>query len=286
MTATVVVETIAEMRRLSRQSRRQGESVGLAPTMGALHAGHVKLIERARAECERVAVSLFVNPTQFNAAEDLERYPRTFEADLETCRAAGVDWLFAPALEQMYPEKALTSVEVDELTSGLCGPFRPGHFRGVTTVVTKLLHIVEPDRAYFGEKDYQQLAAVRRMVRDLDFGVEIVGVETVREPDGLAMSSRNARLSARERRSAAALSRALRAAQQAASAGERDAEVLRQTARAELEREPLARVEYLEVVDPETLQPVASVVTEARMALAVWIGDVRLIDNAPVKPAD
>ena len=286
MTQTVVVETIAEMRRLAREGRQRGESVGLVPTMGALHAGHTALMARARAECGCVAVSLFVNPTQFNVAEDLAKYPRTFEADLEACREADVDWLFAPPIEEMYPGKALTTVHVDELTNGLCGAFRPGHFDAVATVVTKLLHIVEPDRAYFGEKDYQQLAVVRRMVRDLDLPVEIVGVETVREPDGLAMSSRNVRLSPEERRAAVALSRAWRAAQQAAAAGERDAEALRAEALAVLASEPLARVEYLEVMDPETLQPLARVERLARIAMAVWVGDVRLIDNAPLIPSD
>jgi pantoate--beta-alanine ligase len=284
--ATLVAETIAEMRLRSREWRRRGESVGLVPTMGALHAGHLALMERARTECDRVVVSLFVNPTQFNQAADLEKYPRTFEADLDACRDAGVDWLFAPTTQEMYPAKGVTHVEVEDLTEGLCGPFRPGHFRGVATVVAKLLHIVEPDRAYFGEKDFQQLAVIRRMVRDLDFAVKIVPVETVREPDGLAMSSRNARLSVEEREAAGALSRALRAAQQAAAGGERDAEALRGIARAELAAEPLARVEYLEIVDPETLEPLPRVESAARMAMAVWIANVRLIDNAPLVPSD
>ena len=285
MKATVVADTIAEMRRQSREWRRRGESVGLVPTMGALHAGHEALMARARSECGRVVVSLFVNPAQFNQAADLEKYPRTFAADLDACRAAGVDWLFAPTAQEMYPGKPVTHVEVEELAEGLCGPFRPGHFRGVATVVAKLLHIVEPDRAYFGEKDFQQLAVIRRMVRDLDFPVEIVPVATVREPDGLAMSSRNVRLTTEERRAAASLSRALRAAQQAAAGGERNTEILREVARAELAAAPLARLEYLDIVNPETLRPLARVESEARMALAVWIGDVRLIDNAPLIPS-
>jgi pantoate--beta-alanine ligase len=254
--------------------------------MGALHAGHLALAARARAECGRVAVSLFVNPTQFNQAADLERYPRSFEADLAACRDAGVDWLFAPSLDEMYPGPAVTSVQVDRLTDGLCGPFRPGHFRGVTTVVAKLLHIVEPDRAYFGEKDYQQLAVIRRMVRDLDFGVGIVGVETVREPDGLALSSRNARLSPEERQAAVVLSRALRQARTARQAGERAAAELRSQARAVIEAELLARLEYLEIVDAETLEPLDRVEKDARMAMAVWIGEVRLIDNAALLSSD
>ena len=282
MSHTLVVDTISQMRRLTSESRGRGESVGLAPTMGALHAGHLSLIERARAECDRVAVSLFVNPTQFNQAEDLEKYPRAFEADLAACERAGVDWLFAPSAEEMYPRTPRTFVDVEELTQGLCGAFRPGHFRGVTTVVAKLFHIVQPDRAYFGEKDFQQLAVIERMTRDLDFPVEIVGCPVVREPDGLAMSSRNARLSAGERKAALALSRALQAAARAVVGGETDSEAIRASARAVLDAEPLARVEYVEVVHPETLEPLARVEGDARMALAVWIGEVRLIDNAPL----
>jgi pantoate--beta-alanine ligase len=285
VSTTRVVETIAEMRRLSRERRRTGESIGLVPTMGALHGGHVALIERARAECDRVAVSLFVNPTQFNQAADLENYPRTFDADLEICRQYGVDWLFAPAATEMYPDKTFAYVEVDALTEGLCGPFRPGHFRGVVTVVAKLFHIVEPDRAYFGEKDFQQLAVIRRMARDLDFPVDIVGVETVRETDGLALSSRNKRLNPEQRLAAGVLNRALRQAAAAARGGERRGDVIRGQALAALATEPLARVEYVEIVDPETLQPLTRVETTARMALAVWIGDVRLIDNAPLERA-
>jgi pantoate--beta-alanine ligase len=283
---TAAVDTIAAMRRLSREARARGESLGLVPTMGALHAGHLALIARARAECDRVAVSLFVNPIQFNQAADLQQYPRTFATDLEACRQAGVDWLFAPSAEEMYPGKVVTYVHVEELTEGLCGAFRPGHFRGVATVVAKLFHIVEPDRAYFGEKDFQQLAVIRRMVRDLDFAVEIVPVETVREPDGLAMSSRNALLGQKERRAAVALSQALIAAQDALAGGERSAREVRAAALAVLENEPLARVEYVDVVDPVTLQPVARVERDARIALAVWIGGVRLIDNARLTPTD
>lgn len=286
MSGTQVVETIAGMRRATLAPRRQGESIGLAPTMGALHAGHLSLIERARAECDRVAVSLFVNPTQFNQAADLASYPRTFEADLAACERAGVDWLFAPSAEEMYPGEPRAFVEVEKLTQGLCGAFRPGHFRGVTTVVAKLFHIVQPGRAYFGEKDFQQLAVIRRMVRDLDFPVEIAPCPIVREPDGLALSSRNARLSPEERQAAVALSHALSSAQALVAGGATDAEAIRAASRAVLEAEPLARVEYLEIVDPETLEPPARVERAVRMALAVWIGDVRLIDNAPLNLPD
>ena len=286
MSATAVVDTIAAMRRLTGEPRRLGESIGLAPTMGALHAGHLALISRARAECDRVAVSLFVNPTQFNQAADLDEYPRTFDADLAACEQAGVDWLFAPSAKEMYPGELRAHVDVDELTAGLCGAFRPGHFRGVATVVAKLLHIVRPNRVYFGEKDFQQLAVIRQMVRDLDFPVEVVPCPIVREPDGLALSSRNARLNPKERLAAVALSRALDAAQAKLEGGERSAAALRRTALKILESEALARVEYVEIVNPVTLEPLERVECYARIALAVWIGDVRLIDNAPLNPPD
>jgi len=281
---TTVVGSIAALRRALEPVRRAGETIGLVPTMGALHAGHTKLIEQARAECDRVVVTLFVNALQFNQAEDFESYPRTLEDDLEKCSAAGVDWLFAPSHQEMYPRDPLAFVEVEQLTDGLCGAFRPGHFRGVTTVCTKLFHIAGADRAYFGEKDFQQLAVIRRMVRDLDFPLEIVGVPTVREPDGLAMSSRNARLDPAQRQAAVVLSRAMAAAEQALESGVREAKALRETALTVLEAEPLARTEYVEIVDPETLAGVERVEAEARILLAVWIGDVRLIDNAPLKP--
>jgi len=273
------------MRRLSRETRRRGDVVGLVPTMGALHAGHRALIDRAQAECAFTAVTLFVNPTQFNQAEDLAKYPRTFEQDLAMCEEAGVDCLFAPAPEEMYPQPGVTHVEVAELTDGLCGKFRPGHFRGVTTVVAKLFHIAEPDRAYFGEKDFQQLAVIRRMVRDLDFAIEIVGVPIVREFDGLALSSRNARLSGAQREAATVLNRALRYAAEAVANGEQDAESIRELTLEAIADEPLARPEYVEIVDPETLKPVARVEREARLVLAVWVGEVRLIDNASLRPA-
>lgn len=251
--------------------------------MGALHAGHVALIERARAECNVVVVTLFVNRLQFNQAADFELYPRTVESDLAACAAAGADYLFAPPQQEMYPDEPRTFVEVEELTEGLCGAFRPGHFRGVATVCAKLFHIAGADRAYFGEKDFQQLAVIRRVVRDLNFPLEIVGVPTVRELDGLAMSSRNARLGAAERAAAVVLWRAIEAARRAFADGERGAAELLAVARRPLDAEPLARTEYVELVDPETLAPLERVEGESRLALAVWIGDVRLIDNAPLK---
>jgi pantoate--beta-alanine ligase len=278
---TQVVSSIEEMRTHVRLARHGGESVGLVPTMGALHAGHLELIRRSKADCARTVVTLFVNPTQFNQQSDLAAYPRTFDADLDACSTAGVDWLFAPSAEEMYPEKPLTFIEVEGLSEGLCGEFRPGHFRAVATVCAKLFAAAPADRAYFGEKDYQQVAVVRRMVRDLNFPLEIIGVPTVREPDGLAMSSRNVRLSPEERQAATVLYRALQAAQASDQTASR---VLVDIARRLIASEPLARIEYIEIVDRDTLMPVATVDRECRLALAVWFGDVRLIDNIAVGP--
>ena len=216
--ATLRVESIGGLRARVRAAREEGKSIGCVPTMGALHAGHAALIDRARGDCGFVVATLFVNPMQFNERADLERYPRSLEADLAVCRRRGVDVLFIPAETEMYPRRATTFVDVEGLTDVLCGAFRPGHFRGVTTVVMKLLHIVVPDRAYFGEKDYQQLAVIRRMVEDLNLPVEIVSAATVREPDGLALSSRNRNLTAEQRAAALALPRALQAARRAVAA--------------------------------------------------------------------
>ena len=276
-----VVSSIEEMRTHVRLARRGGESVGLVPTMGALHDGHLELVRRSKAECARTVVTLFVNPTQFNQTSDLDAYPRSFDADLDACSSAGVDWLFAPSAEEMYPEKPRAFIEVEELSEGLCGDHRPGHFRGVATVCAKLFNAAPADRAYFGEKDYQQLAIIRRMVRDLNFPLEIIGVPTVREPDGLALSSRNVRLSPAERQAAAVLYRALEAAQ---SSDQTAARVRVDIARRIIAAEPLARIEYIEIVDSDTLAPVATVDRECRMALAAWFGQTRLIDNIAVSP--
>lgn len=278
---TQVVSSIEEMRAHVLLARRGAERVGLVPTMGALHEGHLELVRRSKADCTRTVVTLFVNPTQFNQASDLEAYPRTFDTDLKACSEAGVDWLFAPSVEEMYPQKHLTFINVEELSDGLCGPYRPGHFRAVATVCAKLFAAAPADRAYFGEKDYQQLAVIRRMVRDLNFPLEIIGVPTVREPDGLAMSSRNVRLSPAERQAAPVLYRALQAAQASDQTAGR---VLVDIARRLIAAEPLARIEYIEIVDRDTLWPVANVDRECRLALAVWFGNVRLIDNIAVGP--
>jgi pantoate--beta-alanine ligase len=252
--------------------------------MGALHAGHARLMEVARGESAAVAVSIFVNPIQFNQSEDYQRYPRTLETDLEFCAARGVDVVFAPALEEMYPGPQVTFVEVGCLSDHMEGRFRPGHFRGVATVVMKLLQVVQPDRAYFGEKDAQQLAVVRRMVQDLNVPVEIVGVPTVREPDGLALSSRNRLLSPGERRIAPRLYQALRVAEQRIAAGEKCAEAVKQAVLEVLAAEPCLRVEYVEVASEDDMQPVEQITGPVRVAAAAWLGRTRLIDNTRCVP--
>jgi pantoate--beta-alanine ligase len=277
----ILVEGIAAVREAVAGARRAGLSVGLVPTMGALHEGHAALVRRARAENGYVVVSIFVNPIQFNEAEDFERYPRPLQADLAFCEALGADVAFAPDAGEMYPEEILTSVEVAAISSGLCGDFRPGHFRGVATVVAKLFHIVPADRAYFGEKDAQQLAVIRKMAGDLNFPVQIVAVETVREADGLAVSSRNRLLSPEHRRLAPSIHRALQAAAGRIQAGA-GPEAAREAALALLADTPDIRVEYLEVVDADTMQPATQAGGAVRIATAAWLGGVRLIDNVRV----
>ena len=264
--------------------RRAGKTVGLVPTMGALHAGHGRLIETARAECGAVVVSVFVNPIQFDRPDDYERYPRTLPSDVSFAEACGADLVFAPGIAEMYPRRQRAFVDLEVLTEHLCGRFRPGHFRGVATVVAKLLNIVQPDRAYFGEKDAQQLAAIRRMVADLDLPVTIVGVPTVREADGLALSSRNRLLSSDERAVAPLLYRALQAAASAIACGESDPEKAKLSGLAVFEREPRIQVEYFEIVDPEELQPVAEIAGPVLIAAAAWLGTTRLIDNVMARP--
>lgn len=274
-----LVPRIAELRERLARARNAGHSIGLVPTMGALHLGHRLLLEIARAENGIVVASIFVNPTQFDRQDDLDRYPRTMDRDLETCREAGVDFVFAPTAAEMYPQPQFTWVEVPPLTENLCGPGRPGHFRGVATVVMKLLQIVQPERAYFGEKDAQQLAVIRRMVQDLNVPTAIVPVATVREPDGLAMSSRNALLSPAERRQAVVLSRALFVARDLVRSGERSAASVRSAV------DPLLKgveVEYFSLADPETLAPVEHIADSVLIAAAIWIGGTRLIDNVTV----
>ncbi|MBI4456093.1 MAG: pantoate--beta-alanine ligase [Acidobacteria bacterium] len=257
---------------------------GFVPTMGALHAGHGRLIHRARAECDQVMVSVFVNPLQFGPKEDYTGYPRTLQEDCAFCDARGVDILFAPEAEEIYPRPQLTFVEVSRMSEPLCGRFRPNHFRGVTTVVLKLFHMIQPHRAYFGEKDAQQLALIRRMVLDLNLPTTIVAVPTVREDDGLACSSRNRYLNPQQRQAAVVLYRALQAAQNQIAAGATDPRQVQAAALAILQQEPLARVEYLELVDPDEMQAVTQITGPARLAGAIWIGSTRLIDNVLCQP--
>ena len=274
----LVLDTVSEMRNW-RRGRSAGTRVGLVPTMGAFHEGHLSLMRRAAADCELTVVSLFVNPTQFGPGEDLERYPRDLETDLELASREGVDIVFAPERADMYPDGYATYAEVERLTDGLCGRFRPGHFRGVTTIVLKLLNIVQPQRAYFGEKDYQQLTAIRRMVHDMNLGYEIVGMPTVRESDGLAMSSRNAYLSPDERRAALVLPRSLTKARQLVESGERSAARVLDALRRQFAEEPLVSLQYAEIVDPDTLAAVEHCDREVVIAAACLVGETRLIDN-------
>jgi pantoate--beta-alanine ligase len=286
--AAELIESIGRLRQRLTEPRRAGATIGLVPTMGALHAGHARLIERARGESGLVVVSIFVNPLQFDRDDDLRQYPRTLDGDRQLCDRLNVDAVFAPGVEEMYPAPLECTVDVGRLADHLCGKFRPGHFRGVATVVMKLFDIVQPDRAYFGEKDAQQLTIIRRMVADLNVPVQIVEVPTVREPDGLALSSRNTHLSPKERGSAIALFRALRAADRQISSGETDSTSVKQAAMAEIAaQDPSLRMEYLEIVDPNDLQPVHRITGPVRVAGALWVGSTRLIDNVlsvPPKP--
>jgi pantoate--beta-alanine ligase len=278
-----IFRTPATMRARAEDLRRDGRRIAVVPTMGALHSGHLDLVRIARAKADVVILTIFVNPTQFGPNEDLAKYPRDEAGDIARARAAGIDLAFCPDAAAMYPAGAQTFVEVRELQKPLCGASRPGHFAGVATVVTKLFHTTLPHLAVFGEKDYQQLAIIRRMVRDLDFAIEIVGVPIVREPDGLAMSSRNAYLSEADREAALSLSRGLAAAEQAYKAGERSASALVAAARAPIEAESLARIDYVELRDAVELSEIERVERKAVLAMAVFVGtDVkrtRLIDN-------
>jgi pantoate--beta-alanine ligase len=276
---TVRLDRIDQVRRAVREARGRGRKVGLVPTMGAIHEGHASLIRAARGEAGCVVVSIFVNPTQFGPGEDLGRYPRPLEKDMAVCRREGVDVVFTPSAAEMYPDGFATSVHVAGLSEKMCGAFRPGHFDGVCTVVAKLFTIVQPDVAYFGEKDAQQLAIIRRMAADLDLPLEIRGCPLVREPDGLALSSRNAYLSADERRRATALSAALAEAKLALAAGERDAAKVAAAVRRRLEAAAGVEIQYVAVVDPDTLADLARIADKVLVAVAAKVGATRLIDN-------
>jgi pantoate--beta-alanine ligase len=275
------VRRISDVRRICSDARRSDQTVGLVPTMGAFHAGHRSLMRAAHGECDLVVISLFVNPTQFGPNEDLAGYPRDEEGDASAAAAEGVDVLFAPSVDEMYPDEPRTTVHVAGLTDRLCGASRPGHFDGVTTVVAKLFSIVGPCRAYFGRKDAQQLAVVRKMARDLDLPVEVVGCPLVREPDGMAMSSRNAYLNDEERSAATVLSRALNEAATGATARQ-SAESVRALVRELVGAEPLVDLEYVEVVDASMLEPIDELTGEVLVALAARVGRARLIDNCTI----
>lgn len=280
MATPPILRSIAELRQTVGAWRRGGDTIGLVPTMGALHEGHLSLVRRARAQCARAVVSIFVNPTQFGPNEDFTRYPRDLAGDAAKLATVGTDAIFAPEVAEMYPAGAATTVTVSGLTDGLCGPFRPGHFQGVATVVTKLLLQCLPDVGYFGEKDYQQLQVIRRFVQDLDIPVRIEGVPTFRESDGLAMSSRNAYLSPEERAVAPTLYRVLTSvAAEVAHGG--SAAMAASRGRAELAA-GFNKLDYLEVVDAATLQPIERLHGPARVAVAAWLGKTRLIDNVPI----
>ncbi|MBU5471698.1 pantoate--beta-alanine ligase [Falcatimonas sp. MSJ-15] len=274
-----IVETIKEVREQVKEWKKQGLSVGLVPTMGYLHEGHKSLIDRAVAENDKVVVSVFVNPMQFGPTEDLESYPRDMERDAALCENAGAALVFHPEPSEMYEDDFSSFVDMNTLTGGLCGKTRPIHFRGVCTVVAKLFNIVTPDRAYFGQKDAQQLAVIRHMVSDLSFGIEIVGCPIIREKDGLAKSSRNTYLSAEERNAALILSQSLKEGKALVEAGEKDAAKIKKVITDKINTEPLAKIDYVEVVDWKTLEPVSTIDAPILTAIAVYIGKTRLIDN-------
>jgi len=277
------ISTIADLRD-ALHARKSAGLVGLVPTMGALHAGHASLIERARRDCATVVVSIFVNPLQFDRPDDLQRYPRSLDADVALCQSLGVDLVFAPSVDEIYPTPPECGVSVGRLADHLCGRFRPGHFAGVATVVLKLFQIVQSDRAYFGEKDGQQLAIVRRMASDFNIPVRIVGVPTVREADGLALSSRNQRLDAEERALAPSLYRALHRVRGDIAAGVADIDELKRSGATEIPADRRLKLEYLEIVDPGELQPVQRVRGPVVVAGALWVGTTRLIDNLRCEP--
>lgn len=284
--ATECIAAISALRERVGDARRSGLRIGCVPTMGALHAGHTALLDAARPWCDLLVATLFVNPLQFDQQGDLLSYPRDLETDRRVCSRHGADILFAPRGEDMYPRSPAITLHIEGLADGLCGAHRPGHFQGVATVVLKLLNIVQPDIAWFGEKDFQQLVIVRRIVEDTNLPVRIESVATVREPDGLAVSSRNVHLAPEERAAAPLLARSLRDAQLAVQRGESDARALCERARELFNREPLLRLEYFEIVNPETLESVARVTGPVRIVGAAYAGSTRLIDNFPARPPE
>lgn len=282
----MTVKTIKEVRAQVKVWKNQGLSIGLVPTMGYLHEGHKSLIDKAVSQNDRVVVSVFVNPIQFGPNEDLNSYPRDIEHDKKLCEEAGASLVFNPEPDEMYFNDRCTHIDVDGLTEGLCGAKRPGHFTGVCTVVSKLFNIVTPDRAYFGEKDAQQLAVIKRMVRDLSFDIDIIGCPIVREEDGLAKSSRNTYLSKEERQAALVLSRSLKKAEKLFNDGERAVETVKKAIRDEINKEPLAKADYIEIVDSCSLKPIKTANNSVLVAIAVFIGKTRLIDNFTFNPKE
>jgi pantoate--beta-alanine ligase len=274
-----IVHTIWEVKQQVTEWKQQGLSVGFVPTMGALHAGHISLVTKSASENDKTAVSIFVNPTQFSPTEDLEAYPRDMDTDSKLCVNAGVDLIFNPSASEMYPKDFCTYIDMDDITNELCGRSRPTHFRGVCTVVNKLFNVVTPTRAYFGQKDAQQLAVIKKMVTDLSMNIEVVGCPIVREDDGLAMSSRNAYLNPAERAAALILSQALHTGEQLVSNGERSSQKIISAIRNVIETQPLAKIDYVEVVDNNTMQKVNTIDGQTLVAIAVFIGKTRLIDN-------
>lgn len=274
-----VVTTVGGMKSYVRAIKQKGETICLVPTMGFLHEGHLELMRAGRKMADHLVISIFVNPAQFGPTEDLAKYPRDFDRDRELSEGVGVECIFFPSVPEMYPDGYVTYINVEEITSRLCGIARPTHFRGVTTVVAKLFNIVEPDVSVFGEKDYQQLTVIRRMVADLNMSVKVASHPTVRETDGLAMSSRNKYLNPQQRQDALVLSRALKKAQELINTGERDAVKIRQTAIDIISSAPDAAIDYVEIVHPESLESIHLIESKAVMALAVKIGNTRLIDN-------
>ena len=278
-----IANTVGEVRAIIAGWKKEGLSVGLAPTMGYLHEGHQSLIEQAAKDNDRVVVSIFVNPMQFGPNEDLANYPRDLARDLSRCKSAGAHLVFHPEPAVMYSPEFRTSVQVSQLTTGLCGKSRPTHFLGVCTVVCKLFNIIAPDRAYFGQKDAQQLAVIKRMTQDLNIPVDVIGCPIVREPDGLAKSSRNAYLLPDERTAARALNRSLRLAEAAVAAGERDSRVLASIIKDIMEAEPQVRIDYIEIVHPDSMQPLPRLEGSVLIAVAAYVGKARLLDNTVVR---
>ncbi len=278
-----IVKTIKEARRIIKRAKKKGDVIGFVPTMGALHQGHLSLMRAAKNKCDYVVVSIFVNPTQFRRGGGYRRYPRNLEKDLKLARQTKIDLIFIPKVLEMYPEEQLGWVEVRKMQARLCGRFRPGHFQGVATVVTKLFNIVQPDKAFFGQKDAQQARIIKKMVKDLNLDIKIEILPTVREKDGLAMSSRNAYLNSRERKAAAVLYKSLRAGECLIKSGQRAANKIIQEMRRLIKKEPLAGIDYIEIVDPESLASLKMIKNEVLISLAVWIGKARLIDNLKVR---